>query len=85
MVDGDAFYTRDIVSMYRAVSDRAGASFVFHDTQPKPMYSYVKREGDSITAIVEKVKISDWACVLLKESKRVGTLVATASRTVLTF
>ncbi|KAJ1454955.1 nucleotide-diphospho-sugar transferase [Pelagophyceae sp. CCMP2097] len=63
LVDGDAFYTVDIVGMYRAVSGRAGASFVFHDTQPKPIYSYVKRDGNSavITAIKEKVKISDWA------------------------
>ena len=41
LVDGDAFYTVDIVSMYRAISDKAGGSFCFRDTQPKPIYSYV--------------------------------------------
>mmetsp|Transcript_11210 Transcript_11210/g.34469 ORF Transcript_11210/g.34469 Transcript_11210/m.34469 type:complete len:435 (-) Transcript_11210:29-1333(-) len=63
LVDGDAFYTVDIVNMYRAVSSRAGGSFVFEDTQPKPMYSYVTlgADGKAITSIKEKVKISDWA------------------------
>ena len=61
LVDGDAFYTVDIVSMYRAISTKAGGSFCFHDTQPKPMYSYVNVEGKQITQIKEKVKISDWA------------------------
>ena len=41
LVDGDAFYTVDIVSMYRAISTKAGGSFCFRDTQPKPIYSYV--------------------------------------------
>ena len=63
LVDGDAFYTVDIVSMYRAISDKAGGSFCFRDTQPKPIYSYVTvgSDGKQITAIKEKVKISDWA------------------------
>lgn len=66
LVDGDTFYTCDIVGMYREVSSRAGATFCFHDTQPKPIYSYVtmprRARGDnSIEKIVEKVKISDWA------------------------
>ena len=63
LVDGDAFYTVDIVSMYRAISDKAGGSFCFRDTQPKPIYSYVTvgSDGKQITSIKEKVKISDWA------------------------
>ena len=63
LVDGDAFYTVDIVSMYRAISDKAGGSFCFRDTQPKPIYSYVTVGSDrkQITSIKEKVKISDWA------------------------
>jgi len=63
LVDGDTFYTADIVSMYRAIADRAGGSFCFHDTQPTPMYSYVTlgADGKEITSIKEKVKISDWA------------------------
>lgn len=62
LVDGDTFYSCDIISKYRAISAKAGASFVFHDTQPKPIYSYVtKRANNAIESIVEKVKISDWA------------------------
>jgi capsule biosynthesis phosphatase len=63
LVDGDAFYTVDIVSMYRAISTKAGGSFCFRDTQPKPIYSYVTvgSDGKQITSIKEKVKISDWA------------------------
>lgn len=66
LVDGDTFYTCDIVGKYRQVSHRAGASFCFHDPQPKPIYSYItiprKDYGDySIEKIIEKVKISDWA------------------------
>lgn len=63
LVDGDTFYTADIVSAYRAIADAAGGSFCFEDTQPKPMYSYVTlgADGKEITGIKEKVKISDWA------------------------
>ena len=63
LVDGDAFYTVDIVSMYRAISTKAGGSFCFRDTQPNPIYSYVTVGADDkqITSIKEKVKISDWA------------------------
>eukprot|EP00584_Thalassiosira_punctigera_P005080 CAMPEP_0172535034 /NCGR_PEP_ID=MMETSP1067-20121228/7205_1 /TAXON_ID=265564 ORGANISM="Thalassiosira punctigera, Strain Tpunct2005C2" /NCGR_SAMPLE_ID=MMETSP1067 /ASSEMBLY_ACC=CAM_ASM_000444 /LENGTH=474 /DNA_ID=CAMNT_0013319925 /DNA_START=125 /DNA_END=1549 /DNA_ORIENTATION=+ len=77
LVDGDTVYTYDIVGAYREVLLRArkdgnaamGASFVFHDTQPKPIYSYVKVAEEEnngkammkIQKIKEKVKISDWA------------------------
>eukprot|EP00633_Aureoumbra_lagunensis_P005303 CAMPEP_0197320112 /NCGR_PEP_ID=MMETSP0891-20130614/57727_1 /TAXON_ID=44058 ORGANISM="Aureoumbra lagunensis, Strain CCMP1510" /NCGR_SAMPLE_ID=MMETSP0891 /ASSEMBLY_ACC=CAM_ASM_000534 /LENGTH=370 /DNA_ID=CAMNT_0042811343 /DNA_START=227 /DNA_END=1339 /DNA_ORIENTATION=- len=68
LVDGDTFYTCDIVGKFRAVVNTkyAGASFVFKDTQTKPIYSYVTipryvHNDFSIENIVEKVKISDWA------------------------
>ena len=38
--------------------------FCFHDTQPKPIYSYVRLMDDESGAILEtreKVKISNWA------------------------
>merc|ERR1719362_2698219 len=38
LCDGDTYYTHDIVSAYRAVAATQNASFVFHDTQPKPIY-----------------------------------------------
>ena len=68
LVDGDTFYTTDVVGSFRKVvtEKNAGASFVFHDVQKKPIYSYVtlprKKQNDySIEKIIEKVKISDWA------------------------
>ncbi|KAH8064478.1 hypothetical protein JL722_1352 [Aureococcus anophagefferens] len=75
LVDGDTFYTADIVSAYRAIADTAGGSFCFEDTQPKPMYSYVTlgADGKEITGIKEKVKISDWAntgCYCFRDGER---------------
>ena len=74
LCDGDCFYTADIVSMYRDVSEEYNATFTFHDTQSKPIYSYVRvgtedqeRQGECrssenlVTEIMEKVKISDHA------------------------
>ena len=50
------FYTRDILTMYRAVAATHGATFVFHDTQPDPIYSYCVLDGEAVTAVREKVK-----------------------------
>lgn len=69
LMDGDTFYTdgADVMSMYREVCKTHGASFVFEDTQPQPLYSYCKLDdsgegkASDITEIREKVKISDWA------------------------
>jgi hypothetical protein len=63
LVDGDCFYTTDIVGMYREVSATHNATFTFHDTQQKPIYSYVTVDGsaDDVVDIREKVKISDHA------------------------
>eukprot|EP01062_Namystynia_karyoxenos_P067469 TRINITY_DN61432_c0_g1_i1.p1 TRINITY_DN61432_c0_g1~~TRINITY_DN61432_c0_g1_i1.p1 ORF type:complete len:438 (+),score=147.40 TRINITY_DN61432_c0_g1_i1:83-1396(+) len=66
LADGDCFYaTCDVVGDFRAQAARnMGAVFVFHDTQPKPIYSYVKVDSEQnmiITEVREKVKISDWA------------------------
>lgn len=63
LVDGDCFYTTDIIGMYRAVSATHNATFTFHDTQLKPIYSYVTVDGstDDVMDIREKVKISDHA------------------------
>ena len=65
LMDGDCFFTTDVVSKYREVAAKGfGASVVFTDTQPKPIYSYVKVDDDQsmkINKIIEKVKISDLA------------------------
>jgi len=60
LADGDCFYAEDIVAKYRAIATGANGVFFFRDTQPKPMYSYIKTEADGkITEVKEKVKISD--------------------------
>jgi len=62
MGDGDCFYTSDIVGRFREVAKTHNAVFCFPDTQPNPIYSYVKfDDANDIFDIKEKVKISDWA------------------------
>ena len=57
-LDGDNFYDTDIISLWR------GRSIIFtvEDRSENPIYSYIKTEGDVIIDIVEKEKISDYAC-----------------------
>ncbi|CAK8991389.1 unnamed protein product [Durusdinium trenchii] len=62
LADGDTFYTADVVSRFRAVAKTHNAVFCFKDTQPKPIYSYIKLDiADNIKEVKEKIKISDWA------------------------
>lgn len=62
LVDGDTFYTADVVSKFREVSKASNAVFCFSDMQPKPIYSYITMDKqDTILEVKEKVKISDWA------------------------
>eukprot|EP00954_Amorphochlora_amoebiformis_P000477 37403-Amorphochlora_amoeboformis.AAC.1 len=64
LLDGDCFFKVDVVSLYRKIAGGCGASVVFRDTQPKPIYSYVKVTDEKnwdVTEIIEKVKISDYA------------------------
>jgi capsule biosynthesis phosphatase len=57
-LDGDNFYTTDIVSLWNSTNKL----FTFDDFGDSPIYSYVKTEGNKITDIVEKTKISNKAC-----------------------
>ena len=46
------------------VAPKHNAVFCFHDTQPKPIYSYCRLKDDGSNLILEtkeKIKISDWA------------------------
>jgi len=62
LADGDTFYTCDIVGAFRQVSSTHNAVFCFHDTQPKPIYSYITLDDqENILEVKEKIKISDWA------------------------
>merc|ERR1712196_465601 len=61
LCDGDCFYTKDIVSMYRPIAAKnQNGVFFFNDTQPKPIYSYIKVDATGkISEVKEKIKISD--------------------------
>lgn len=61
-LDGDTFYDvrADVVSRWR----RDNCVFVLHDTnEHAPVYSYAKINGDEVSRIAEKDRISDYACV----------------------
>lgn len=76
LADGDTFYTVDIVTRFRAVAGTHNAVFCFNDTQPKPIYSYIKLDAsDDVQEIKEKVKISDWAnsgCYCFRNGKHLA-------------
>ncbi|QKF93892.1 nucleotidyl transferase [Fadolivirus algeromassiliense] len=60
LMDGDTFYTKDILSIYRNQIDNA--VFAFHDDQDKPIFSYIKFDQNNIIKeIKEKNKISEYA------------------------
>ncbi|ARF10015.1 hypothetical protein Indivirus_8_5 [Indivirus ILV1] len=58
-LDGDNFYTKDIINMW----NQKNAIFTFIDESDTDLYSYIKTEDNIIvTDIVEKNKISKYAC-----------------------
>jgi dTDP-glucose pyrophosphorylase len=58
LIDGDTFYTSNIVDKFRAINNNA--VFYTINTNPNPIFSYiVMNEFDIITDIKEKKKISD--------------------------
>lgn len=61
VVDADNFYPEDILEMARA--KRTNLIFFKKDYNKNPIYSYISLDGDKVTDIREKVKISDNACV----------------------
>jgi len=76
-VDGDTFYTADVVGQFRQVASDKNAVFCFEDTQEDPIYSYIKvDEEDNISEVKEKVKISDWAnsgCYCFRDGSQLAT------------
>ena len=60
-LDGDTFYTVDILSKVRKSEDSCGVA-VFEPQTEDPIYSYVTLEDGRVSSIREKVKISDIAC-----------------------
>jgi len=59
--DCDTFYTEDVITLYRNITENAVFYVINKDTNP--IYSYIQMQEDTntITNIVEKVKISDYA------------------------
>ena len=57
-LDCDNFYTCNILDMWR----QRNAIFTVFDDNKDPMYSYVDGDGGTVTRIVEKEKISNYAC-----------------------
>lgn len=61
LIDGDTFYTEDILTKYRITPQNA--VFYTKNTDPKPVFSYIKLDDtnntNNIIDIQEKVKISD--------------------------
>lgn len=89
LADGDTFYTADIVSAFRQVAETSSnAVFCFSDTQPKPIYSYIRLDAkDDILEVKEKVKISDWAntgCYCFRNgvelSREIESLIASGEK-----
>jgi capsule biosynthesis phosphatase len=57
-LDGDNFYNCDIITQWNGENK----IFSFKDFNIDPIYSYIKFENEEIIDIVEKIKISDFAC-----------------------
>jgi len=59
IMDGDNFYTVDIIKMW----NKNNSVFIFENFATEPLYSYVKiNDNNKIIKIIEKEKISDLAC-----------------------
>ena len=57
-LDADNFYSIDIIKLWNGEN----IVFTFNDNNTSPIYSYVKTENNKIIDIVEKEKISNYAC-----------------------
>ena len=57
-LDGDNFYNIDIIDLWKG-EDKV---FTIEDFNVKPIYSYIKKSNNFITEIIEKEKISNFAC-----------------------
>lgn len=57
-LDGDNFYTTDILSLWNSENK----VIVFEDIRDNPIFSYVQIQGENVVNIVEKQKISNYAC-----------------------
>jgi capsule biosynthesis phosphatase len=58
LLDCDTFYNDDIISKYKSQFNK-NTIFYFNSTDFKPIFSYITLEGNKVTEIKEKIKISD--------------------------
>ena len=60
LIDGDAFYTENILQHFRILNNEHNAVFYVKNEEDKPIFSYIKmNDTDKIIDIQEKNKISD--------------------------
>ena len=57
-LDGDNFYSVDIVNLWNGKNKIV----TFEDVCENPIYSYLSIENDKVIDIVEKIKVSNYAC-----------------------
>lgn len=72
VVDSDNIYRDGVLSVYR--NNPRNVVFCHIDEGSNPIYSYVGVEGENVTEIVEKTKISKLACVGVYCFRNVETL-----------
>jgi capsule biosynthesis phosphatase len=57
-LDGDNFYKTDIIKKW----DGKNIVFTVEDKNKSAIYSYIKSDGNKVIDIIEKEKVSDYAC-----------------------
>ena len=61
LLDCDTFYTQNIIELFRNINNNA--VFYIENFEKNPIYSYIEIDNDNIILnIIEKEKISDYAC-----------------------
>ncbi len=58
LLDGDNFYNVDIINKWEG----SNKIFVFNDNSKDPIYSYIITSDNTVLDIVEKEKVSNYAC-----------------------
>ena len=60
VVDSDNLYNDNIINYFKEI--KGNVIFYFDDKNSKPLFSYIKLDGDKVIEIKEKTKISNFAC-----------------------
>ncbi len=76
VLDGDTWYEEDILGVVRGCDNLVA---YFDSTKPEPIYSYIETDGDKVTNIREKDKISDKAnsgCYVFRDASKFSEVVS---------